>query len=191
MRKDLKTKSKFLSLVLRHKPEAAGVILDEQGWCEIQSLLAGAESAGVGFSYSELVEIVETNEKQRFKLSEDGLRIRANQGHSIAVELGLAERNPPDELFHGTATRFGEAIMKTGLLKMGRQHVHLSSDIETARRVGMRHGKPLILRIDSALMSEDGFRFYLSENGVWLVDRVPTQYITGESTEPPSVSGSA
>ena len=177
MRKELKSKSKFLSLVLRHKPEVADVIPDENGWCQIQALLSGAESAGVNISRSELEEIVETNEKKRFRLSEDGLRIRANQGHSIEVELGLTEMEPPKILFHGTTTRFEESIMKSGLVRMKRHHVHLSSDIGTAKAVGMRHGKVLILEIDSDKMRKDGYKFFLSENGVWLVDHVPIKYM--------------
>ena len=177
MRKELKTKSKFMSLVLRHKPEAAGVSLDENGWCQIQDLLNGAESAGVSISSDELKEIVETNEKNRFRIDDEGLRIRANQGHSIKVELSLIETEPPRVLYHGTTIRFEESILKSGLKKMKRHHVHLSSDITTAKAVGMRHGKILILEIDSERMRNDGYKFYLSENGVWLVDQVPIQYI--------------
>ncbi|MBD5780970.1 RNA 2'-phosphotransferase [Pelagicoccus sp. NFK12] len=177
MRKELKPKSKFLSLVLRHKPAAAGVTLDENGWCQVHDLLRGAESAGVSISLPELEEIVATNEKKRFSLCGDGIKIRANQGHSIELELGLTEKEPPEELFHGTTIRFDEPIMENGLMKMKRHHVHLSSDIETAKSVGMRHGKVLILRVDSESMGKDGYKFYLSENGVWLVDHVPIKYL--------------
>lgn len=178
MRKELKSKSKFLSLVLRHNPTVANVTLDENGWCEVASLLHGAQSAGVRINRNELIEIVETNEKQRFRLNDDETQIRANQGHSIKVELGLPETAPPPILFHGTTIRFAEAIRAEGLQKMKRQHVHLSSDLKTAQQVGRRHGKVLVLQVDAQSMRAADHKFFLSENGVWLVDSVPAKFLT-------------
>lgn len=177
MKSGHKRTSRFLSLVLRHKPEAAGVTLDETGWCAVDDLLAGARQAGVSISREELAEIVATNDKQRFRLSDDGTRIRANQGHSIPVELELQEQEPPAILYHGTTTRVLETVRRDGLQKMKRHHVHLSPDVETARRVGMRHGNVVVLEVQAGAMRGDGFTFYRSENGVWLVDHVPPQYL--------------
>ena len=177
-----KTKSKFLSLVLRHKPSAANVTLNENGWCQVDRLLHGTQSAGVNITRQELLEIVATNEKKRFQLNDDETQIRANQGHSVSVDLGLNQMEPPAVLFHGTTVRFGEAIMHEGIQKMKRHHVHLSADIETAQKVGMRHGKVLILEVDAQRMHQDGHVFYRSENNVWLVESVPASYLT-----PPSV----
>ena len=177
MRKELTKKSKFLSLILRHDPKAAGLELDTNGWCDVQQLMIGASQAGVLISLEELFEIVETNEKRRFRLSEDRTRIRANQGHSVSIDLELKQVDPPDVLYHGTTTRFEESIRSKGLLKMKRHHVHLSGDLNTAKTVGMRHGKVLLLRINSLQMKRDGFKFYRSENDVWLVEEVPSKYI--------------
>lgn len=177
MKKDLIKKSKFISLILRHKPEAAGIVLDEKGWVSVEDLLDGARKHGVNLNYEELKEIVETNEKQRFVLDENGPRIRANQGHSVKVDLELVERAPPSLLYHGTTDRFKESILKGGLKKMNRHHVHLSADTETAYKVGKRRGKVVILMVDAERMVEDGFSFYCSYNGVWLVDHVPGEYL--------------
>jgi putative RNA 2'-phosphotransferase len=170
MRKDLVQKSKFLSLVLRHKPGLAGLSLDSNGWGETALLLAQTEHP---ISRAELDEIVATNPKRRFELSEDGKLIRARQGHSVTVDLALPATQPPDFLFHGTATRFLEAILEEGLNPRKRHHVHLSADIETARSVGARHGKPVILRVDAKAMAQTGHIFHITENGVWLTDTVP------------------
>ncbi|MBN2164016.1 MAG: RNA 2'-phosphotransferase [Pontiellaceae bacterium] len=183
MKKELIRKSKYLSLVLRHKPEAAGISLDANGWAEVDTLLRGALVNGVNISLAELLEIVVTNEKQRFVLDEDKKRIRANQGHSVEVDLGLKECEPPALLFHGTTERFSTAILSTGLNKMQRHHVHLSADTETAHKVGMRRGKVVIFAVDAEQMRRDGFRFYQSGNGVWLADSVPAGYLRFHSPE--------
>lgn len=171
--------SKFLSLVLRHAPETIGLKLDENGWANIDELLqdAARHIRGSNLNRELLEEIVASSDKQRFVISEDGQRIRANQGHSVAIDLALEPRVPPVELFHGTATRFLDGIFAEGLKKVSRQHVHLSPDRETALKVGQRHGKPAILSIAAAAMHADGHLFYLSDNGVWLTDQVPVKYI--------------
>jgi putative RNA 2'-phosphotransferase len=169
--------SKYLSLVLRHDPAAGGVSLDEQGWTSVADLLAGASARGLEVSAAELAEVVRTSDKQRFALSSDGLRVRANQGHSVAVDLGLAPAEPPATLFHGTVERFVAAILAEGLRKQARQHLHLSPDVETARRVGTRRGMPVVLRVDAARMHAEGLVFLRSENGVWLTEAVPPRFI--------------
>lgn len=170
--------SKYLSLVLRHDPAAAGVTLDEEGWVNVEDLLAGAARHGSSFTRAELEEVVQTSDKQRFALSANGERIRANQGHSISVELGLIAETPPEVLYHGTVERFLSSIMANGLDKRARQHVHLSPDVVTATRVGSRRGKAIILKIAAASMHSDGFSFFCSANGVWLTEEVPPQYIS-------------
>ena len=177
MDKKLVRASKFLSLVLRHKPEAIGVTLDNEGWVDIDELLAAARANGTTIPRTTLDEVVYTNDKQRFAFSADGLRIRANQGHSIDVDLKLNPLIPPPILFHGTATRFLESIRASGLDKRNRQFVHLSATEETARSVGSRHGKPVILTILAGPMASAGHAFYLSRNGVWLTDQVPCEFI--------------
>jgi putative RNA 2'-phosphotransferase len=169
--------SKFLSFVLRHKPDAIGLVLDPQGWVGIDELIAKAAAAGTRFSGDDLARVVESNDKKRFTLSDDGLRIRAAQGHSVSVELGLAPRDPPPVLYHGTATRFLESILAEGLKPQSRQHVHLSLDEATARRVGQRHGKPVILLVDVQGMQGAGMHFYVADNGVWLTDHVPPRFL--------------
>src|SRR5215211_6931321 len=164
----VKKKSKFLSLVLRHEPQAAGVTLDEAGWVGVSELLAGCAAAGVRIDETELREIVRTSDKQRFALSEDGTRIRANQGHSVEVELGYEPADPPETLWHGTAEKHLESIRAQGLIKGSRQHVHLSPTAETASAVGRRHGKLVILEVSAGQMRRDGFIFFRSANGVWL-----------------------
>ena len=170
--------SKYLSLVLRHDPAAAGVTLDAEGWVGVDELLAGAARHGRSFTRAELEEVVQNNDKQRFALSPDVQRIRANQGHSISVDLGLTPETPPEVLYHGTVDRFLSSVMSHGLEKRARQHVHLSPDVETATRVGSRRGTPVILKIDAASMHSAGFLFFCSANGVWLTDHVPPQYIS-------------
>ena len=179
MNKDRATSiSKYLSLVLRHNPAAAGVTLDAEGWVSVAELLAGAARHGHSFTRAELDEVVQTNEKQRFAFSPDSQRIRANQGHSISVDLGLTPETPPDILYHGTVDRFLSSILSRGLEKGSRHHVHLSPDIDTATRVGSRRGQPVILKIDAASMHSAGFHFFCSANSVWLTEHVPPQYIS-------------
>jgi putative RNA 2'-phosphotransferase len=172
---EIKRYSKFLSLVLRHRPQILGLTLDHAGWVDVGELLAASEHKGKSLTREILLDVVENNDKKRFEIV-DG-RIRARQGHSLPVSLELDPVTPPETLFHGTATRYLSAIQRDGLKKRRRHHVHLSPDVETARRVGMRHGKPVILQIDAATMYQDGHIFYLSGNGVWLTERVPWRYI--------------
>jgi putative RNA 2'-phosphotransferase len=169
--------SKFMSLVLRHEPEKAGLTLEPGGWVLIDDLLTGAANAGFRFSRDELEEVVEFCEKQRFAIDETDTKIRANQGHSTEVDLQLQPAEPPAELYHGTAERNLATVLRDGLFKMARHHVHLSRDTQTATKVGFRHGKPVILVIDAAKMRADGHTFYCSTNGVWLVEHVPPQYL--------------
>jgi putative RNA 2'-phosphotransferase len=177
MKNDLISRSKFLSLVLRHDPGKIGLTLDEKGWASVEELLAKCEQAGKRIGREQLLEIVSTNDKSRFTLSPDGMRIRAAQGHSVPVELGLEPVTPPAFLFHGTATRFLDSILAEGLKPQSRQQVHLSADAETATRVGQRHGKPAVLRVDSGRMFEAGHAFFQADNGVWLTDRVPPEFL--------------
>jgi putative RNA 2'-phosphotransferase len=158
--------SKFLSFVLRHKPDAIGLTLDAQGWASIDELIERGNAAGTQFSREDLLLVVETSDKKRFSLSADGLRIRAAQGHSVPVELGLPPQQPPLLLYHGTATRFLESILAEGLMPQARRQVHLSADEATARRVGQRHGKLVILAVETRRMHAEGFKFYRAENGV-------------------------
>ncbi|MEW6129953.1 MAG: RNA 2'-phosphotransferase [Acidobacteriota bacterium] len=177
MRKDLIRVSKFLSLVLRHKPEKIGITLDDAGWVEVATLLAACHQQGLQITPELLDEVVSSNDKKRFAFSEDGLKIRASQGHSIAVELDYQPLTPPELLYHGTATRFLDSIKERGLLKGSRHHVHLSADETTAIKVGARHGKPVVLIIEAARMQERGFLFYQSANGVWLTEHIAPEYI--------------
>src|SRR5215510_3070227 len=170
--------SKFLSLVLRHRPEEIGLNLDESGWARVEQVIEASRRHGVEFTREELHNIVAINDKKRFSLSEDGLSIRANQGHSIEVELGYAPSAPPEVLYHGTAERFLNSIKQQGLIKGRRHHVHLSADVDTATNVGRRHGKPVVLKVEAGRMSQEGFVFYLWANKVWLTERVPVQYMT-------------
>lgn len=170
------TISKFLSFVLRHKPESIGLALDPQGWTFIDQLIDKSNAAGVTFTRDQLLDVVETSEKKRFSLSSDGLQIRAAQGHSIPVNLGLSPKLPPKLLYHGTASRFIESILSEGLRAGTRQQIHLSADQATARAVGVRHGKPVVLAVDALRMHASGFKFFLADNGVWLTDHVPTDF---------------
>jgi putative RNA 2'-phosphotransferase len=180
---ELTSISKFLSLVLRHKPQSIGLTLDEAGWAGVDELLAKAAAAGRPIARDVLAEVVGSSDKQRFALSADGLHIRANQGHSIDVALGLDPATPPGTLFHGTASRFLAAILGTGLDKRQRHHVHLAHDPATARAVGQRYGAPVVLEIDAARLCTDGHVFYRSANGVWLVDHVPPAYLKVHTPE--------
>lgn len=170
--------SKFLSLILRHKPAQIGLTLDENGWANVQELIGKAKTAGFSFTPELLNEIAETNNKKRFAFNEDKTRIRASQGHSIEVKLDLQAVEPPEFLYHGTVEKFLPSILKEGLQKMQRQHVHLSKDTETATHVAARRGKPVILKINSARMFSDGCAFFISENNVWLCNEVLPQYIS-------------
>lgn len=175
---DKKRIGKFLSLVLRHSPETIGIELDENGWANVQELIEKCKEHRYHFSMEDLIEIVEMNDKQRYSFNEKRNKIRANQGHSIDIDLALTPVEPPEFLYHGTATRFVESIMENGIVKQSRQHVHLSKDKETATKVGTRHGKPIVLTILAGQMSKDGILFYQSDNGVWLTDYVDNKYIT-------------
>jgi len=173
-----KNYSKFLSYVLRHKPESIDIILDENGWVEVSTLLEASQKAGQNISRELLKEIVETNDKKRFAFSETEDRIRASQGHSVKnIDLDLEPIEPPEILYHGTVKKFIKAIEKGGLQKMNRQYVHLSSTKEIATSVGSRRGKPIILKVRALSMYKVGYHFYLSANGVWLTDTVPFEYI--------------
>lgn len=169
--------SKFMSLVLRHQPEKIGLTLDAQGWAVVADLVACSQRGGTRLSVELIQEVVATNDKKRFVLSEDGKRIRAAQGHSIEVDLALAPIEPPEFLYHGTATRFLESIQREGLIRGSRHHVHLSKDRETATSVGQRHGKPVVMTVLAGEMWKAGIPFYCSENGVWLTEQVPPQYL--------------
>jgi len=168
--------SKHLSYILRHNPDAIGLTLDPKGWAIIAELISKSPKIS---HHDQIKRIVEENDKQRFIISDDEKRIRANQGHSINIDLGLSPVPPPEILYHGTATRFLDSIQTQGLKKMSRQHVHLSGDIETATKVGRRHGKLALLEIAAQSMSDDGYTFFKSANGVWLTDHVPLQYLSG------------
>ena len=168
--------SKFLSLILRHKPQTIQLNLNEQGWADVNELLTKIANHRKAITFDQLQYVVENNDKQRFTFNEDQTKIRANQGHSIDIQLNLQAQTPPETLYHGTATRFLDSIFEKGLIKGKRQHVHLSSDIETATKVGKRHGKLAILIVQSGKMHEAGLEFYLSKNGVWLTDHIPPEY---------------
>lgn len=174
----LKSTSKFLSLVLRHQPEVIGVTLDDEGWLSVELLISQANQSGKRLTRKLIEEVVANCEKQRFTLSEDGQRIRANQGHSIrSVDLALEPMTPPEVLYHGTVAKFLDSIQQEGLQKRARNHVHLSPDLPTATQVGQRRGKPVILKIRALEMHQSGFQFYLSKNGVWLTEEVPPAFI--------------
>lgn len=169
--------SVFISLVLRHNPDAAHITLDEHGWADVEELLAGINSTGRKIDMDILEKIVATDSKQRYSFNQDKTLIRAKQGHSIPVDVELKEQKPPEFLYHGTAVRFLDKIMNEGLKPMSRLYVHLSKDVDTAMKVGKRHGKPVILKIHSGELFRDGSQFYLSENGVWLTKKVNVKYI--------------
>jgi len=172
-----KNTSKFLSLVLRHKPEEINLKLDSNGWADTDELIEKLNHRGFNINFELLEEVVITNDKQRFSFNEDYSAIRANQGHSVDIDLALKPIKPPELLYHGTVAKFIDAIKTEGLQKMSRRHIHLSRDVDTAKKVGARRGKPVILFIDSSKMADDGYLFFVSENGVWLTDQVPVKYI--------------
>lgn len=172
--------SKFLSLVLRHQPEKIGLVLDEAGWAAVEDLLTNCGREGVAFTRDELETVVAENDKRRFEFSADGARIRASQGHSIAVDLEYEPLAPPEYLFHGAAEHSLESIKQSGLLKQARHHVHLSLDRDTAIKVGARHGRPVVLIVAAGKMHAAGLLFYCSTNGVWLTEHVPPEFLKGE-----------
>ncbi len=168
--------SKFISLILRHKPETIGITLDEHGWARVDELIDGINKSK-SIDMPTLEEIVRTDNKQRYSFNEDKTLIRANQGHSVKVDVELEETTPPEILFHGTGEKFVHSIDIQGLIPKSRLYVHLSKDAETAEKVGKRHGPPVIYRVKSAEMANDGYKFYLSVNGVWLTKEVPLRYL--------------
>ena len=175
--KDLKNISKFLSLVLRHQPELIGISMEPDGWVSVRELIEKSNKHRQSLDMATLEEVVTTSDKQRFAFNEDKTKIRANQGHSVNVDLQFKTVEPGEFLYHGTVDKFIESISESGLQKMSRTHVHLSRDLETATKVGSRRGKPVILIIRAAEMHRDGYKFYLSENEVWLTEHVPAKYI--------------
>jgi putative RNA 2'-phosphotransferase len=170
--------SKFLSLILRHKPETIGLTLEEGGWVAVAALLEAMRRHGRALGLAELKELVATNDKRRFAFSDDGLRIRASQGHSVEVELGYEPTEPPEELYHGTAEGSVEAILREGIARRKRHAVHLSERTDTAAMVGNRHGRAVVLAVAAGRMHRDGLAFYRSANGVWLTDAVPAEYLS-------------
>lgn len=172
----LKETSKFISLILRHKPETIGITLDEHGWANVDELIAGiAKTHPIDMAI--LDQIVAEDEKQRYSFNEDKTLIRANQGHSIPVDVELEEKQPPEILYHGTGEKYVSSINEQGLIPKSRLYVHLSGDEETARKVGQRHGKPVIYKVKSGEMYNDGYKFFRSVNGVWLTKSVPVKYL--------------
>ena len=168
--------SKYVSLLLRHKPEKAGIHLDQHGWAEVDELIKGVSKTHM-FNMEILEEIVRTDNKQRYSFNEDKTKIRANQGHSIPVDVELPEMEPPELLFHGTGEKYVSSILQQGLIPKSRLYVHLSKDIDTAVKVGKRHGKEVIFQVATGQMYRDGYKFYLSVNGVWLTKEVPVKYL--------------
>lgn len=179
MKMNLTSTSKFVSLILRHKPEVIGIHLDEHGWADVEELIAGISKTRE-FNRTILEEIVRTDNKQRFTFNEDKTKIRANQGHSIPVDVELPEKVPPDRLWHGTGEKYVSSIDQQGLISKNRLYVHLSTDTATATKVGSRHGKPALYIVKTKEMYDDGYKFFLSKNGVWLTKEVPVKYLIKE-----------
>jgi putative RNA 2'-phosphotransferase len=169
--------SKYLSRHLRHEPERLGLTLEPGGWVRVDELLQACAAHGFAITADDLREVVARNDKRRLSFDDDAVRIRANQGHSVEIDLGLAPATPPDLLFHGTGAGSVESILRHGLQRRGRHHVHLSADRETARRVGARHGKPVVFDVAARRMQADGHTFFVSDNGVWLTDEIPPAYL--------------
>lgn len=174
--------SKYLSLILRHKPETIGISLDQNGWANVDELINGIAKTHQ-FNMEILEEIVRTDNKQRYSFNEDKTRIRANQGHSIPVDVELEKLDPPQYLYHGTGEKYRTSIEEQGLIPKTRLYVHLSADVETAVKVGSRHGRPIVYRICAEQMKNDGYEFFRSVNGVWLIKAVPIQYMEQISAE--------
>ena len=172
----LKNISKYLSLILRHKPEVIGISLDEHGWANVEELISGI-AKNHDFNMDLLEEIVRSDEKQRYSFNEDKTLIRANQGHSVPVDVELVEQIPPDILWHGTGEKYVSAIDTEGLIPKSRLYVHLSKDEDTATKVGTRHGKPVVYHVLAKKMYDDGYKFFISVNGVWLTKTVPVKYL--------------
>lgn len=182
--------SRFMSFVLRHRPDVIGLALDQQGWASIDDLVLKSSAAGHSFSREDLMHVVNASAKRRFTLSPDGHRIRAAQGHSVTIDLGLSKQEPPTVLYHGTARRFLRSILSDGLTPQARQQVHLSVDEATAKLVGERHGDPVVLTVDGHRMHAAGFRFYVADNGVWLTDHVPAEFLGVSSRDADSATTS-
>ena len=174
---NLQNISRYMSLILRHKPDVIGISLDKHGWAVVDDLINGIAKNNEGFNMAILKEIVETDNKQRYSFNDDKTLIRANQGHSIPVDVELEEKEPPKFLYHGTGEKYVSSILEQGLIPKSRLYVHLSKDIETAKNVGRRHGKEVVYKIEAHEMYQDGYKFYLSVNGVWLAKGVPLQYM--------------
>ena len=176
--RNLKDTSKFISLLLRHKPEIVNLKVDEHGWADVNELIDKMNAYDAfGLTLERLEEIVANNDKTRFSFNEDKTKIRANHGHSIQVDVELKESVPPDVLYHGTAEKYVDSIMRIGLIGKERLYVHLSKDTQVAKSVGGRHGKPVIYKVDAKGMYEDGYKFYLSQSGIWLTKEVPVRYL--------------
>lgn len=173
---DLRKKSKFLSYLLRHHPDELSLSMDTAGWVDVDDLLPKLFERDSSWTREVLQRVVDENTKKRFEIVDE--RIRARQGHSLDVDLGLTPTPPPDVLFHGTHPKVVDAILSSGLLKMQRHHVHLSEDVATAKNVGGRRGKPVVFEVDAAAMVADGHTFFVTENGVWLVDEVAPKYLS-------------
>lgn len=171
--------SKFISMILRHKPQVIGITLDEHGWANVDELIKGINETGeeIEFSKDTLETIVKTDKKQRYSFSQDKTLIRANQGHSVPVDVELEKKEPPKVLYHGTGSKFVKSIQEQGLLPMERLYVHLSTDVETVTNVGKRHGTPVIFQVNAEQMQKDGYDFFQSVNGVWLTKEVPAKYL--------------
>lgn len=174
---DLNNISKYMSLILRHKPEVIGIGLDEHGWANVNDLISGIKKDNHGFSFELLEEIVKTDNKQRYSFNDDKTLIRANQGHSIPVDVELEVKRPPEFLYHGTGEKYTESIDKIGLIPKSRLYVHLSKDITAAEQVGKRHGKEIVYQVNAGQMYKDGYKFFLSVNNVWLTKEVPVKYL--------------
>lgn len=172
----VKNTSKYISLILRHQPEVIGITLDEHGWADVNQLIEGVNKTHP-LTGELLEEIVRTDEKQRYSFNEDHTKIRANQGHSIPVDVELKEAEPPEELYHGTGEKYTGSIEQQGLIPKSRLYVHLSKDTDTAVKVGQRHGKPVVYTVMAGEMYRDGYQFFLSANGVWLTKEVPVRYL--------------
>ena len=174
--------SRVMSLVLRHDPSSIGLSLDENGWAVVDELVVCLNRDGKRADRKMIETVVANSDKQRFRISEDGRLIRANQGHSVAIDLKMEKKSPPKWLYHGASAKSMGAIEREGLVKGSRQHVHLSPDKETAKKVGARHGKPVVLEVAAQMLEQHGYHFYLSENGVWLTDHVPPDYLNQRFT---------